>query len=392
MQIARLEPELVDSLARRRPDHGVSCLMPAHPRGPECRQDPIRLRNLADEAAAQLRAMHVHDPESRVAALRDLQEDMGFWEQNGAPGLAFYLMGGALDVVALRSPPEALSVVDGCYHLTPLLPAVNRNETFHILALGQGGVRLFRADRGAVEELTLPDAPDDFGEILGQYMQDDHLQYHSGTATRDKSGDRRAMYHGQGVATDATDRKKKLDEYCRRIEAAVSDRLGESRASLLLAATEPLAGLYRNASRDPRLEPRTLEGSPERERPEDLHRRAVALLDGQFDADRRAAIEAFGAAESQGQAVREADAVLQAAHVGQVGTLFLREDAHLWGTYDPESSSSSLTGTPQAGASDLLNRAAVETLRHDGRVFLVGHDEFAAADPMAATLRYTTPA
>jgi hypothetical protein len=392
MNTQTLTRSAVKALAERTPERGVSILMPTHPKGAEARQDPLRYRNLLDAAEEQLGELGVHEPAGQLAPLRPAQEDFRAWEENGAPGLAIFADVGAdrpdPEWYALASAPEALGIVDGCYHVTPLLSAINRNRTFYLLALGQNGVQFYRADREAMEPLTLPGAPEDFAEIMGQYVQDEQIQYHTGTPNRHGGGERRAMVHGQGVASDETDQKKKLAEYCQRIAEAVRGRAAETHAPILLAATEPLAGLYREASRTGLLYPETLRGNPEHTPAEDLHAEAVERLEDYFAGDVRRSIDAFGTASGQEQTATDLEAVLKAAHIGQVDRLFIREAAHRWGHYDAERFTVRAADGPAAGATDLLNLAAVATLRAGGEVFLVTAEEMSAAEPVAAILRY----
>jgi len=388
--VPRINFDTVNSLARRHPEHGISVIMPAHPEGQECRQDPIRLRNLVDEAAEQLRAEGVHDPEGCVATLRPFQEDMIFWEKNRARGLCIYINGETHETVALPAEPEeALATVAPVFHVLPLLPAANRNADFYLLAFGQDDIRFFHCDRNTLTPIDLPEAPEDFAEILGQYAQEEQLQHHTGATATTGKGRPQDIFHGQGVATDETDRKKKLTEYCQRLDDAVCSRMGATTAPLLLAATEPLGGIYRALTAVPHLDPHTLKGNPQRISDKELHAEAVALLEGHFDSDRNQHIDNYGTAKGQNLTEKDFNTVLSATHHGQIDTLFVREGEHCWGEWSDEGEPT-LHESRAAQSQDLLNLAAVYVLRHGGMVFAVSDQELPDAAPLAAILRYPT--
>ena len=62
------------------------------------------------------------------------------------------------------------------------------------------------------------------------------------------------------------------------VESAVARALGEERAPLVLAATKPMAGLYRKVNSYPHLHQQGLPGSPDRVDPLILHSQAMSLL------------------------------------------------------------------------------------------------------------------
>jgi hypothetical protein len=380
-------------LARTEREQAVSILLPAHPRGQEKRQDPLRFRNLVDEAQSHLEARGIRDTETLVKPLRDLQGETPSWADNGAPGLAFYLAAGEdrdPGIWALSHEPDAFAVVDTRYHVLPIVRTVSGEEVFYILALGQDEIRFLRATPRHVERVELPEAPDDFGDILGLYMQDDQLQWHTETSPATGEPERKAMFHGQGVATDERDRKKKLMEYIQRVEDAVTRRLKGDQARLLIAATEPLNGLYRQANQYHGLDERTLKGHPERTPDKELLQRAMDLLGDLAAPKRQEAIERFGNADARGQTVTSLDEALQATRRAQAGAIFLRDGEHRWGGYDAAEGTVTQHPERQPGDIDLLNRLAVHGLEHGAQVYLVSAEEMPSADPVAATLRFPT--
>jgi hypothetical protein len=75
-----------------------------------------------------------------------------------------------------------------------------------------------------------------------------------------------------------------------------------------------------------------------------------------------------------------------------VATVFLAEREHLWGSYAEDEDRIVAHGTPSPDDEDLLDRAAIETLLHGGRVELLPREALPrgpeAGAVMAAVMRY----
>jgi hypothetical protein len=60
-----------------------------------------------------------------------------------------------------------------------------------------------------------------------------------------------------------------------------------------------------------------------------------------------------------------------------------------WGQYDSDTREVALQGRPGNGAQDLLDLAAVQTLLHQGKVFVVESERLPSPEaPIAAVYRY----
>jgi hypothetical protein len=78
--------------------------------------------------------------------------------------------------------------------------------------------------------------------------------------------------------------------------------------------------------------------------------------------------------------------VLEAAREGRVHKLLLENDAEHEGLLGP---SFPMDSTRLEGEQDLINAAAVETIRGDGEVFMLDQGELGGSSPIAAVLRYS---
>jgi hypothetical protein len=107
----------------------VSVFLPAHRMTPDSGQDPIRLRNLLDEAERQLVAGGLRAPVARevVQPGRDLLGPGWFWSHQ-SDGLAVFLAPGWSRVFRLPQQFPELVVVAGRFHVKPLRRGVSASH------------------------------------------------------------------------------------------------------------------------------------------------------------------------------------------------------------------------------------------------------------------------
>jgi hypothetical protein len=84
----------------------------------------------------------------------------------------------------------------------------------------------------------------------------------------------------------------------------------------------------------------------------------------------------------RGRTADDVRQVLGAAAQGRVHRLCVREQTKVIGPMEPELDSAHL------GREDLINAAAVETLRTGGEVLVLPQDRMPVTHPLAAILRY----
>lgn len=123
---------------------------------------------------------------------------------------------------------------------------------------------------------------------------------------------------------------------------------------------------------------------------EDLHEAAYAIMQPRLDADRGQAVERFAALHGSGdaRAATSMEDVIRAAYQGRIDTLLLAEGEAVEGCYDEEADEVA-TGPEFAETDeDLLDAAAVQTLRHGGAVYVLPPEEMPDDAAAAALLRY----
>lgn len=379
--------ELIDDRGAPR----ISIFLPTHERGPETKQDPIRLSNLLDEAQAALEGGGSgREADGILAPARALLKDEDFW-QHQSRGLALFI--GPDGMRRYRLPIELREkvVVSERFHVKPLLPLLTGDGRFHILALSQGRVRLFDASRDSIRAIDLHDVPESLRDVVGYDWEEQSLQFHAanrGTNAGPGGGaGPGVVFHGQGSAKDDT--KPEVRKYVQAVDRGIMGLLHDRSRPLVLAAVDYVAAMYRSVSKYPNIMQAIVEGNPDRSTPEDLRDRAWSIVEPQFQAVRDAATARYRelGGGNKGHTSDELETIVPAAFAGRVQTLFVARDVEQWGRYDPTTTKLLLHGKRGNGDDDLLDVAAAETLVRDGEIYALDAEDMPGS-PIAAIFRY----
>ncbi len=377
----RLTQEQFNELLTRENGLCASIYMPTVRGGPETRQNPIRFKNLLNSIEADWRACDPEDaiPEDLLEPARRLVDDTRFWE-NQESGMAVFLADGRFEYFRLPEPFEELSVVTDRFHITPLIPILNQDQPFYLLALSQNQVRLFEGSGQTIQELSPEGMPASLQEALSFDLPQKQLQSHAGS----RGGE--MIFHGHGSGTD--DEKNAILRYLQAVNRGLEKLLAGQRTPLVVACDEPVFSIFQEANSHPGLVDQPIPGNPEELSAKELHQRAWELLVPRLRADAERAMARYMDRLNTEQTASDLRTVLPAAFQGRVDRLFLPQGRHLWGRYDPEADQMVLGEEKAPGDADLLDCCAVYTLRKGGQVHLLPPERIPGDGEMAALFRY----
>ncbi len=311
-------PSLADlkSLAAHRDDICVSIYLPTTPVSQETSGDRIELKNLAKEALRQLNT--VSADKRRVAALMehldDLVDDDEFWRFQ-ARSLA--VLATPDHARTFRVPNALVPIVEVSdrFHLKPLLRAVAFPNTCFVLALAEGAVRIIQVSADLPPAVVKVDeVPKDAGSAVGRATVND----------RSPSG-RIQGSEGQKVL---------LRQFARKIDHALRGLLTGSDIPLVLAASEPLASIYRSVNTYAHLAAAGIDGSPVYSTDAQLADRARALLDDLYRDEIAQWRKVFATRENEDRATTDIARAARAATYGAVETMLVDIDEVIPGTVD----------------------------------------------------------
>ncbi len=364
----------------------LSIFAPMVEAGPETRQNRTRFKNLVTEAEDRLRDAGV-DPEDRRLLLEPARrrlEDSLYWQHQNT-GLAFFRSPNLTQEHRLPLQCEDLVVVSDHFHVKPVLPLLEGNGRFFVLALSKGEVRLFEASRDTIAQIHLQDMPRSLADVLEQYeVPEVTLERHFQAAGARVP----TAVHGKGVDTDLE--KKRILEYFRRIDRALQDVLRDSNAPLVLAGVEYLLPIYEEANTYPVLLDEFVEGNPDAKKksPGQIHKEAWKIVEPHFKRSQEAALDLLGQAAGTPRGSTRLKDILDGAHDGRVANLFLASGQQAWGRYEAASRQLVLHESAEAGDDELLNLAALQAYATGAMVFTVERDRLPNSTQIAAIFRY----
>jgi hypothetical protein len=350
------------------------------------RQAPIRLKNLLRAADVQL------SEAGAEPAARDQLLDAA-WETAlpvleapaGARTLALFVAPGFARCVRLHAELEERIEVLGRFYLRPLFAALDEVASFCLLALSINRARLYEVSPSGIRRLDVSDLPPDMQAALGYTEFDSDLQVHS--AAPGLHGARSGIVHGHGDG-DEERFKTDLAGYFRRVAQAVAAYAGARERQVLLATVAVHVPIFRQVATGLDLLPEVLHGSPDHLTDEELRRLAVALLEARHREAATRAAERYAELRGTKRTAEEPAAVLAAAASGRMEVLLMARDAELWGHFDPATGILDAHEVRAPGEDDLVELAALDTLRSRGRVHVLQASKMPVQQPLAAILRY----
>lgn len=330
----------------------------------------IELKNLAGEAIRQLHEQEAADADiaAITAAVDDLLDDETFWRYQ-ARSLALFITPEASLTFRLPNHLVAAVQVADRFHIKPLLRAITFPQAAFVLALAENSVRLLELTAGESVPwaVAVPDLPADVGDAAGEPSE-------LGQPPRLK------MRGGEG-------RKVRLAQYARQIDRALRPLLGGLDVPLILAAAEPMDGIYRSVNTCPHLAPASIAGSPESRPDGELASAARSILDQMNADDLQASREEFERRQAGGRVARDLADVTRAATYGAVDTVFVDMDEVIEGSADETTGEITFgaNGHASYGLADEISR---RVWLNGGRVLAVRRDDIPGRDSVAAILRY----
>jgi hypothetical protein len=370
----------------------VSITMPTYRAGDEIMQNSVRFKNLLDQAEEQLVEGGMRRPaaENLLSPARALVEDHVFWQQQ-RDGLAVFIAEEFARKYRLPLDFEDLVVVSDRFHIKPLLRVLSNNGRFYVLALSQHETRLLQGTRHRIGKINLDDreqVPGSIIEVLKWEDPEERIQLHTGSeAVLD--GGVAAVFHGHGVASQ-DDPKGKILRYFQRLDAGISDLLADDDAPLVLVGDGFLLPLYGEANSYPHLVEEGVAKQPDRLSSEELHHQAWRIVRSLFSRAQEQAESAYQhlSATEDKRVSNDVSEIVRAAAFGRVEGLFVARGEKRWGAFDEDSGEASLHEAQQPGDHDLLDVAAVQTMLHEGWLFVVDGEDVPGEGPVAAVLRW----
>jgi hypothetical protein len=377
------------TLARHRGPWCISVYLPTDRSANGMLQNPIRLKNLANQAEAMLVDHGLRAPEARKALkpLADLLARKEFFKEVSS-GLAVFIDAEGARTYRLPHTFPELVFVGRRFHVKPLLPLSGSKGKFFLLAASRNALRMYAGDRGGLSELDVPGLPRNMSEALNYDQPEEVRQVH--TATAGGRYGTQMSFHGQGGHADAV--KGEVLEFLRIVDRALAKYLATQRAPLVFAGVEYLYPIFEKTCSYSNRLAEHIRANTDKWNKDQLHAAAWAIVEPLSRLDRDEAVARSRRMAGTDHALLQLDRVLQACRLGQVDTLLVDPGQSRWGTFDAVAGTVHLDETTKPGNEDLLDLAVVLALQNGGKVWPAHSDELPDHNPVTALLRYPSTA
>ena len=361
------------ALAEKSAAHLVSIYIPTY-RSSHNQEDQLRFKNALKQARNYLeeRGMSQKEATAYLRPAQELLDQPQFWSHL-SDGFAAFIGPDFFQYEELPITFDEFVIVGQHFHLSPMLPVLNSNQRFFLLALSQNDVRFFELNAHSVTPVKIEDlVPEDMRSLFEMSDVKGHLQHHS----VGKDGQGNTVYHGQGKGED--DRQDDIRKYFKEINDGLMKMLHDEKAPMILACVDYLLPLYQEVNDYKYLMDKNVSGNPEEDGPALLHEKAWEVVKDHFSKGMEQDKKLFQGAMSKDQASASLPDIVSAANYQKIETLFLRKGAHLFGHFDAESNETTLHESHEQNDRDLLDLAAVQTHLNGGKVYTLEREDLPA--------------
>jgi hypothetical protein len=364
-------PLEVEHLAAARTPASVSIYLSTTPVTRDADATKIEFTNAVEAAIAELEAAG-HDKRElwKLRAHADeLADDDEFWPYL-SNSLVVFITPESIRTFRLPNQLTPITEVADRFFIKPLLRALTFPQAAFVLAVSENAVRLVEVTPDAPAfEVAVADLPRDAASAVGKAS----------------IGGRSASGRIQG----SEGKKVRLHQYARAIDRALRPILTGHELPLILAASEPLASIYRSVNSYLRLAAGVIEGNPETTSDADLAAAARSVLDGIYVEELAQVRDLFAQRANQGRTATDLSDIARAATFGAVDTLLVSIDGMVPGTIDEATGALTLVDEATADDYGVVDEIVRRALRSGATVMGVRDDEIPGGGPAAAILRYS---
>lgn len=358
-------------LSKVRSTYCVSIYVPAHQtkRGMESKSFFKRMLSDAreelakqglEEKAAHRFLFNAYELLNEPLYWKDMQYALGIFIADG-----FFKM--------LKIPYEAgpYYTVAERFYLRPLIPAVNGESVFYVLAMPEAGPRLYEGGPYALQPVGADEMlPGSMAEALAESSQEGNVQRQSG-----QSAFETPIFKGNEGELGSEHQLKQLKRFFYQVDQGVNAIIGEERAPLVLAMPDYMAPVYKETSDYLDIAPVHVSGEPKEANLNALHSKALEIVNNYFRDGQQAQARLFKEQNEGEGASSSVLEILPKAAEGKVQTLFVARNRHSWGQYDEEKNAVELFKENKPKSLDLMSLAATYTHLHGGKVYILPAEE-----------------
>lgn len=359
----------------------LTLTMPCVKAGDQQQQNPIRFKNLIQEAREKFEKLgwDERDIESFLKPVLELSDRKDFWLHQER-GLAIFAADGFCEYYQVPLDLDVNVVLDTHFYLRPIIPHFQQNTDMALLLLDPERPELLLMDgfNATPHSVTPPRPFNSFSAYMGTFEQEESVQFHSQNKASRGAG--APEYHGQGTAGDDATKKEHLGEFFKQVENWVYDTMTKHPQKEIFLIAEPQnEGLYKTAARQahPTLLP-LAQKNPSSKPQSHWVDMAKNFQKKRFSSACEETISEYQRLKQQQEEKVKDDIpeIVKAAWNKRIDTLILPDDSqdYYWGRFNPETQDvlkqtkdEKVTGP----GDELVNFAVIHTFLNGGKVIPV---------------------
>lgn len=392
----KLDKKTLQSLINTEATPAITIYAPMHTSvaPPHISENQIRLKNLLQKAADEIRTTDKHSGLSRQleAKINEVLSSLTFWEDQ-TPGLLICATPGNIRMFHLPIDTEEYVAVDTYFHLAPIAGLLHDAHEYYVLVVAQQNPKLYHGDMYQLELVTAK-LPTTMRDALN-LDEPNRKTENQGTASRPSPRSmvsaigRRGWFNGRGGARNpvTADRLR----FFRLIDQVIHDTISRD-SPLILAGVESDIAEYREISHHPHI----LRGAAcinytgtDEARP--LFEETTSIVAKELiEPTHQSAVEEYqrvGGA-NPGRVARDIKSIDRAASQGRIDKLLAGTIRRTTDTIRDTAGEVLRISFPSPGDSKRLNDIARKVYRSSGTILNLLPSEMPNGLRLAARLRY----
>jgi len=317
-----------EKLAEVHQPHCLSIFVPTFRAGEQINQAAKTLKNLLKSVRKDIaeRDLTENETEAFLRPVLKLINDREFWTLQ-SDGLALFLNEEGLEIYKVPIHFKPYHYLADHYYLKPLIPMLNKDDKFYMLALSIENLKLYECTPYTIAEIDTSDFPKQLEDVVGYDKIPNYLNQRSG---QDDHG--RAMYHGHGGAKES--RQEEIIKFVREVDKQINHILDNQSVPMILATDEQLYGIFQKVSKYKNLADSFIPGNPEHDDVVELHEIAKDKLHDKFGKKKKEKIKMLLDLSATGKINTDIADIIPATVHGQTDSLFIRRDKDAFGLFD----------------------------------------------------------
>lgn len=354
-------------LANTHDQHCISIYIPTSRTGEmvDKKLGQLTLKNKLKELKIDLKDYQLkdHEIDNLLYPATELINDQHFW-RNQSDCLVIFITQEGMQYFAFPIDQEAFTYVADHFYLLPLLPLLNNDGKFFILALSLNQVTFYEATPFSITKVYVEDLiPEKLEEAVGYDIAQKGIQFRTGNANN-----KSAIFHGQGSGKD--DKNMEIEKFLRAVDKGLMKLIKNESAPLILACVDHYFPIYNNISNYAFIFDQHIGGNHDTTDPYILHEMAWSLIELFFLEKRNEKKTILQNQAPSGKTSFDLNDIIPASIEGKIDTLFLKKYNDRYGIYDQVNRSLIIDEEQKLGQASLYNLAAVQTLLKGGTAYL----------------------